>query len=295
LNVAIIGGGGFVGRNLARGLVGAGFKIRLLTYRSKSDFGESGQVKLVAADIHDKESLKDALKGIDVIYHLVGIIAETKYLTFEKTVVQGTANLIEACVHNNVGKIIYLSALGTSENAKTNYHQAKWKAEEIIRNSKMEYVILRPSTIFGPEDKFINMLANMIRKFHLVPIIGNGNYSLQPIFIDDLIKILISSLENSAASNRVVEIGGPEKLQFKAIIAVLKKILKKRSMIVYIPVCLARLGAYILERLIKPSPLTIDQIDMLLAGNICHDNELYDLFDIRLTSLEDGIVTYLRC
>jgi uncharacterized protein YbjT (DUF2867 family) len=294
LNVAIIGASGFVGRNLVRGLVGAGFQIRLLTHRSKSEFCESNHIKIAGADIHDKDSLITALNGIDVIYHLVGIIAETKHLTFEKTVVQGTANLIEACSQNCVKKIIYLSALGTSEDAKTKYHRAKWAAERIVRGSKLEYIILRPSATFGPEDKFINMLANMIRKSPLIPVIGDGCYQMQPIFIDDLIKIMINSLENSAVLNRVIEIGGPEQLQFRAIIALLGKVLKKKSVIIYIPVFLARFGAHIMENLMKPSPLTVDQIEMLLYGNIFSNNELNGLFDVKLTSFENGIAKYLR-
>jgi len=294
LKIAVIGGTGFIGRNLVRELTESGYRIRVLTRRGQSELDKTEHIESVPADIHNIDSLVSALKEIDIVYHLVGIITETRYLTFAKTVVQGTANLVEACRRNNVKKIIYLSALGTKKDAKTKYFKSKWAAENIIRNSGMEYVILRPSAVFGPEDKFINMLAGMIRKSPIIPIVGNGRYKLQPVFVNDLAKIMKDSASDNVFSGRAVDIGGPEQFSFRAIIAILKKILKKRSVNVYIPIPLVRFGAFIMEKLLKPAPVTLDQIEMLVSGNICDNSELYSLLNIRLTGLEEGITKYLR-
>lgn len=294
MKIAVTGAFGFVGSNLIRALIPTSHNIRALVHRRRPESVDSAKVEIVEADVHDRNSLISAFNGIDAVYHLVGIITETRKLSFEKTVVEGTANVVEACRHNGVRKVIYLSALGTSETAETKYHRTKWSAEEIIRGSGLEYVILRPSAIFGPDDKFINMLADMTRRSPIIPVIGDGRYQLQPIYVDDLAKIMVNVLGNAKALNKTIEMGGPEQLQFRAIIALLKKMLKKRRMVVYIPLGLIKLGASVMELFLKPSPVTVDQIKMLVGGNICSSNELQDIFEIELTTLRDGFNKYLR-
>jgi NADH dehydrogenase len=293
LKIAVTGASGFVGRNLIDLLKQTNHDIRALIHRSKIESPEN-KLEFVSADVHDLDTLINALKGVDVVYHLVGIIAETRRLTFEKTVTGGTKNLVEACARCGVGKIIYLSALGTSPDAKTKYHKSKWQSEESVRNSGVRFVILRPSIIFGPEDKSINTFVSMVKISPVIPIVGDGRYLMQPIFIDDLVHIMLDFLDNARAEGRTIEIGGPEQLQFKQIIAIIKKVLKRQRWRLYIPAWLVKPVAVLMEKIIKPAPITGEQIEMLLAGNICDNYELNELIDIKLMPLEDGLRKYLR-
>jgi NADH dehydrogenase len=294
LRIAVAGASGFIGRNLIKALADSGHEVAAL-YNSRSPsqpFPDA--ISWLKANIHSVNELTAAFENVQVVYHLVGIIAETRQLTFEKTVVGGTANIIEAARRNSVGKIIYLSALGTSPDAPTKYFQAKWNAEEAVRKSGMEYVILRPSVIFGPEDKFINTLARLIKFSPIVPIIGNGRQMLQPIFVRDLTSIMISALENSRAAYKTIEFGGPEKLEFRRLVEIIKNVLNKERVNFYIPNWLAVLMAGILENIMKPSPLTRDQLKMLEIGNVVDNSRMLEIFGLNLTKVEDGLRIYLR-
>ncbi len=294
MKIAVTGATGFIGRGLIRALSQTKHDIIGLSRRAAIPDDPSSRLKFLSADIHNAESLKKALLDVQIVYHLVGIISETKKLTFAKTVVGGTDNLINACHEAGVGKIIYLSALGTGPESSTKYFQSKWRAEKLIRKSGLEYVIMRPSVVFGPEDKFINMLAKMIKYSPFTPIPGNGRMRLQPIYVKDLSAILTAILEKSEIWGKTVETGGPEALEYREIIAIIKKVLNRRRPNIYIPLWLMKLNAAVLEAVLKPSPLTRDQIKMLGSDNICDNRELLNVIDIKLTRLEDGLKEYLR-
>ncbi len=300
MKIAITGASGFIGSALTKALAEENHDLRLLMHRNKpatvkSDLSDSpGRTELVHGDVQDTESLKTAFKGVDVVFHLVGIIAETRNLTFEKTVTVGTQNVVEAAAACSVKKLIYLSALGTSDKAISKYHQSKWKAEEEVRNSGIEFVILRPSVIFGPGDDFLNKISSMIKKLPFAPIIGNGEYLLQPVYIYDLIKILVACLKNSKASGKTIEVGGPRAYRYKEIIRILKSHLNKNRINIYLPVWLMSIAAAVMEKLMKPAPITTDQLKMMQAGNYCDNKEMKEIFEINLTDLEDGLKEYMR-
>lgn len=294
MKIAVTGASGFVGRALTESLKCKGHRLVLLSHKNPPQFSKDDNIEVICADVHDYESLKAAFDGVDIVYHLIGIIAETRELTFERTVVSGATNVVRAAQECGVSKIIYMSALGTQAEAMAVYHRSKWKAEESVRNSGIEHVILRASIIFGPEDKFLNMIAGMIKKSPFVPIIGDGKYLLQPVFINDLAEILSDCIDNIKAVNQTIEVGGPFAYSYKDLLAILKRHLNKKRINIYLPLWLMRIVAYIMERLLKPAPLTTDQLIMMKAGSSCDNKKLHDVFIIELTKLEDGLKKYMR-
>lgn len=294
MKIAITGASGFVGRHLVDALADAGHRLRLIVHKSRPESRAGVSLETVTASVHNSDSLAEAFRGVDLVFHLVGIIAETKELTFEKTVSAGTHNVVAACRACNVKRIIYLSAAGASSSALSKYHQAKWKAEEAVRSSGLKYTIFRPSVIFGQGDGFVSTLVSLIRKFPVVPIIGDGRYELQPVYVKDLVSILKDSVRLDRTLNKTIEVGGPERLQFREIISTVKRVLKKKRGNIYLPLWFMRINALILERIMKPAPITADQLLMLKAGNICDNRQLDEVFDIKLTGFEEGLKRYLR-
>ncbi len=294
MKIAITGASGFVGSYLVTSLLNQNHKLNLLTHKKEPSFNQDKNINIFTGDIHNQDSLQNFLKDVDVVYHLVGIIAETGTLTFKKTVIQGTKNLVVACQKNDVKKIIYLSALGTEKNAPSQYHQSKWQAEEAVRKSGIDYVILRPSVIYGQGDGFVSMVKKLIIKLPLTPIIGRGDFKLQPIYIDDLISIMTSLLPNRDVLNQTIEIGGPQQLSYLQIVKILKSILKKKRGTLYLPMWFMKTNAWILERIMKRPPLTTDQLRMMQIGNICDNKKLLKNIDIKLTPFEEGLKKYLR-
>lgn len=294
MKIAITGASGFVGGHLTRALSERGHSLRLITHRRPVGEEALKSMEIVGGDVHDRRSMTAAVESVDVVYHLVGIIAETRTLTFDKTVAEGTKNVVAACLDREVKRIIYLSAAGTSPGAVSKYHQTKWTAEEAVRNSGISYTIFRPSIIFGPGECFISMLVRMISRFPLVPIIGNGKYELQPVYIDDLVRVMSRAPENEKSFSKTIEIGGPGKYQYREILSILKRILNKKRGNVYLPLWFMKANAFLLEKVLTPAPITRDQIAMLVAGNVCDNSKLEELFDIELTDFEDGLRKYMR-
>lgn len=293
MKIAVTGASGFVGSHLLRAL-SENHDVTVLYHSSKSKYTFSKRVKTVKGSLADMKSLRNAFKDADVVFHLVGIIAETRNKTFRKTVVSGTENVVKACRDMNVKKIIYISALGAEENAATKYHQTKFKAERLIIRSGIEYVILRPSIIYGEHDGFVSMLTKQIKFMPFTPIIGTGKYLFQPVYIDDLMLVMIKSIESLTAINKIIEIGGAEQLEFIEIINILKKRLQKKRLNFYIPIALMKLIAGLLEIIIKPAPVTVDQLVMLEAGSTCDIKMMKEIYSIEPLRFEDGIKIYLR-
>jgi len=294
LKIAITGASGFVGRHLVASLAETEHHLRLLIHRKHIESVSGDKIETVFGDVHNSDSLDKAFEGVDAVYHLVGIIAETGQLTFEKTVTAGTKNVVAACLQNNVRHIIYLSALGASEDAISKYHQSKWQAEEAVRDSGVDYTIFRPSVIFGEGDGFVSTLVWLTKKFPLTPVIGHGDFLLQPVYINDLIHLLMNSLGNKKARNKTIEIGGPDKISYKEILRIVKRVLNKKRGNLYLPMWFMKLNAFLLERTLKPSPITTDQLKMLEVGNTCDNKKLYEIFEIELTAFEEGLRKYMR-
>lgn len=226
------------------------------------------RVKVVRGGVDDSASLEELLAGVDLVFHLVGLIAETRTQSFSETVVNGTRNLVAAAAKSGVKRIIYLSALGTSEDAPTEYHLSKHHAEAAIRESGLDYTILRASVVIGNGGGFLAMLEDIIRYLPLTPIIGSGRYLLQPIAMSDLISSLMATIERRESVNQVIDLAGPEQLEYLEMIAILKQVMLKRRMNIFVPMAVMRLMAGLLESILKPAPITRDQLVMMEMGNI---------------------------
>lgn len=293
-HVAVLGGSGFIGTQLTLNLLHMGYNLHLLINRTEPDYvSPRGQLNVYRGKIENKQALLECFQGCEIVYHLVGIIAETRDKTFQKTVADGTALVVEAAQEAGVKKIIYLSALGTAEDAPSLYHRSKWQAEEHVRRSGLDFTIFRPSVVYGPDDQFINMLAGMIRRVPVVPVIGDGQYRLQPVAVDELAAVMVMAAEKDFTSRKTYEIGGPRQLTYLEILDIIKQVLGVKRMNVYIPVWLARLAAAIMEKILRPAPLTTDQLNMMAAGSVCDQTEAEKEFGVEFSSLENKIVAYL--
>ena len=294
MKVAVTGATGFIGRHLVKGLLMAGHEVVALTHHRQPPAWNGGAPITAAASVDDMSALQAAFAGVEVVYHLVGIIAETRNKTFEVTVVGGTANVISACRASGVSKVVYLSAMGTSPEAPSRYHQAKHRAETSVRQSGLHFLILRPSVVYGPGDGFVSLLASMVKGLPVVPIVGSGRYQLQPVHVDDLVRVMAQALKLESCWNQTVEIGGPEKLEYRQVLEHIMQVLGRKRPTVRVPLAPLRLAVGALERVIKPSPLTRDQLIMMAMGNTGDISKMKELFGVEPIRFADGLASYLR-
>lgn len=293
MKILIAGGTGFVGASLTGELIKNGHQVSLLV-REKSGYKvrQFNKVSVVRCEYdYPVISLDDEF---EVLANCVGIIREfpSKEITFEKAHYEIVKYLIDLARANSIKRFIQISALGVGPDAKTGYFKTKYRAEEAVRNSGLNYTIFRPSTIFGPNDDFINMLLGMFKRLPVMPVIGDGKYHMQPVYIDDLCSVIIKSLEDELTFYRSFEIGGPEIISYNSMLDTIGNVLGKRVPKIHQPVVIMRILARMLGRF-SWFPITTEQLTMLLEDNFTHDKSLFEQYNIHPRSFEDGLRDYL--
>jgi len=287
------GGAGFVGGHVRQALLEKGHEIRLLIHKKGGSFGAG--VEPVEGDITISATFAGALRGCDAAINLVGIIREfpRRMQTFEKLHTEATRNLIDAAKAAGVKRYIQMSALGAVPNATSRYHQSKFRAEEVVRASGLDWTIFRPSIIFGPEDAFANKLAGMIRNFPVVPVIGDGAYRLQPVSVNDVARCFAMALEMPETFGKTFEVGGPDRLTYNDLLDTIGRVLGKPCVVkVSNPLAIMKVIVPVFQGF-SFFPLTMDQLLMLVEENIC-DDRWQETFQFEPERFAGGIARYLR-
>ena len=295
MNVFLTGSTGFVGTQILSDLKKEGYRVRALVRRgSESKLRDPREVEVVSGDVTEPESLRGKMAGCDAVIHLVGIIREfpQKGITFKRLNFDATKNIVDTARKEGIQRFLHMSVLGSRLNTKAKYHQTKYLAEEYVTGSGLDYTIFRPSVIFGPEDEFINILANMIKRMPLFPVAGKGDYRLQPVALEDVSTGFINSLSSSYTIGKTYDVGGVEKLKYIELIDIIGRILGKKVRKVYLPIWFI-VKMVRLMSIVPGFPITYDQLTMLIGDNTCDERGFIRDFDISPTLFEKGIIRYL--
>ena len=226
----IFGASGFVGRHLIRRLTKENFRIIAATrspylHGYLKPLGNPGQIDLEKVNLFDEEKLRILIKNSDVVINLVGILYETKKQKFEDIHAKFPDLLSKLCNELNIKKLVHISALGINETVSSQYMQSKLKGEKNIINNFDRSVILRPSVIFGPEDKFFNTFASIAQFSPALPLIGGGKTKFSPIYVGDVAKAIVKALKLDNLDPKIYELNGPENYSFKELMEILLLIL----------------------------------------------------------------------
>jgi uncharacterized protein YbjT (DUF2867 family) len=288
--VCITGSTGFVGRHIAKNLCSRGLRVRCLT-RASSDLTPLAglPVEICRGDVTDEASLQSALQGAVSVVHLVAIIRETKGATFEAINLSGTRNLVQAAKKMGVKRLVYMSNLGAGPDKRFPLLYTKWRAEEEVRSSGIDFTIFRPSVMFGRGDGFVCVLADIIRRLPLVLVIGSGRTKFQLISVEDVATCVAESLTNKRIFNQIIPLGGPEHLAYEEIIALIIKKLKLRRRKAHIPVPLMRFIVWTGGKLGLTLPITSAQLAMLTRDNITSLDAVEKVFGFKPISLCEKI------
>lgn len=300
--VVVDGASGYVGSHLVHKLCRSAQDVRCIVHpgakRADIDFLKScGAAVYQTALDEGQEQFRQAMSGAKTAVHLIGSIAPKAGERLEDLHGGQTQQLIKACKSLSVPKIVMVTALGCSADSQSHYHQSKWQAEELLRRSALNYVILRPSLIVGRlcgnrDSKLIARYRKLAQERKAVPLINGGGNLLQPVFIGDLVEALTLSITGNIADGQVLEIGGPDQLSMKRIIASLMESLSLNKPIKAVPAQLVQAAAFVLE-LIQPVPLvTKDQVIMSMSDNVCSNNALQTVFEIKGTPLTEALSSY---
>jgi len=270
--IAIFGAGGFLGRHLMRKLTELDYRIKVATRSPylkgylKSQ-GNAGQIELFKTNIFNEDEVKNILNNCDIAINLVGILYETKKQKFSQIHEKFPYLLSRLCNECEVKNLIHVSALGVEEKYESKYKQSKLNGEKNIKDNFKKSIILRPSVIFGPEDKFFNTFASLAQISPILPLIGGGKTKFSPIYVGDVAEAIVQALSINNTESKIYELGGPENYSFKELMEILLATIKKKRLLISIPFGLAKFQSYFLQMM--PNPLlTPDQVELLKNNNI---------------------------
>ena len=295
--IGIFGAGGFLGKHLMRQLTKLDYRIKVATRKPYlkgylKPLGNPGQIELFKTNIFNPEDIKQVLKNCDLVINLVGILYETRNQKFNQIHAQFPNLLSKLCNELGVKKLVHVSALGVKEGHASQYMQSKLQGEKNIQNTFKKSVILRPSIVFGPEDKFFNTFATLAQFSPILPLIGGGKTVFEPIYVGDVTGAIVKSLELTNSETIIYELGG-ENYSFKELMKILLVEIKKKRLLIPIPFGIAKFQSYFLQMM--PTPLlTPDQVEILKYDNVVSGKypALKDL-NINPTSIQTILPKYI--
>ena len=211
IQVVITGASGFVAKNLRKYL--SENDVNLISISRNNFRTYKNEQKIISKDYKEKFIL-NKIKNSNALIHLVGIGKQSVEIDYEMINVELTKHIVNLAKKAKIKKIVYNSGLGVSSKTSVGYFISKYKAEKIIVNSGLNYTIFRPSYIVGKDDLFTKFLKKQI-KIKTIEIPGSGQYSIQPIFINDVVKILFQSITEKKFGNKIIDLVGSEYLTFE--------------------------------------------------------------------------------
>jgi len=292
VKILVTGGTGFVGSRIVHALRAEGRRVRVLVRRrERGSRAASWGAELVRGDMTDRESLRGAVEGSEVVVHLVAI-RQGSGEQFRRVMEDGTRDLVAAAKEAGVKRFVLMSALGTTEQTKdlVPYYHAKWQEEQAVGGSGLEHVIFRPSFVFAKDGGILPTFRRLAKVAPVTPITGSGKQRIQPIWIEDVAAYFAQGVDKPEAANGTFELGGPDAVSWNEFWARLKRTRGLRRPSVHVPMALMRANALVTERLPGNIPLTRDLLKMLEHGdNVVADDDAVRTFQIPLVPLDDQL------
>jgi uncharacterized protein YbjT (DUF2867 family) len=269
MKIAITGATGFVGRHLSRSLSYQGHELVLI---ARGLDGRDRTVRRVhgaqfhAASVTDEEELVCVFEGCDGVAHCAGINREIGEQTYAKVHIEGTQAVVNAAQRTGVKKIALMSFLRARPDCGSGYHESKWRAEEIVRSSGLDYTISKAGVIYGRGDHLLDHLARSIMTVRLFAQVGWKDEAVRPVAVEDVVRLFEASLAEGRLSRSTVAVMGPERLRFSEVVRRVARAAERRVCVFPMPVWFHRALAWAFERVMRIPLISLAQVRMLAEG-----------------------------
>ncbi len=292
-HISIIGGSGFVGRSIARQLIANNASVTIACRHPERarDLQVQG-IRLHKADIYSGQGLDAAVQGASCVINLVGLLFERGAQSFDAAHVHGTEHLIAACQRAKVPQYIHMSALGADPGARSSYARSKGKAEQRVRQSHLNWSIMRPSVIYGVHDSFFNRFRRLYAIPPFAPLIGGGT-RFQPVWVEDVARAFAGCIGRRGVEGKIFELCGPEVYSLRELVEMMFHELGWKRLLIPVPDPVAGIMARIMSLLPTP-PLTPDQLLLLRRDNVASGDESFPAIFGQAARLSDILPTCLR-
>jgi len=295
--VLVTGAAGLVGIHTCRELSKKGWQVRALIRDPAKAAMALGQlpVEFRVGDVRDASTLRSSLSGCGAVVHLAAIAIEKKGESYRESNTAATERLISAARAETVQRVIFMSQNGADSRSPYPFLRSKGVAQDSIKTSGLNWTILRPSVIFGPEDQFVNVLGRLIKLTPRVfPLPGGGSARFQPIAVDDVARVIRMSLEKKDTVHQSYDLGGAVPLTLLQMTERILTAMGTHRKIVPIPVKALRPLVAMAQRLLPNPPVTPSLLDLLSLDNTVANNALTEHFKVVPIPFAADELQYLR-
>jgi uncharacterized protein YbjT (DUF2867 family) len=278
--ILVTGGTGFVGRALIRQLVSAGHPVRILIRPSSTtpNLPRGVSLEVAVAALSDERSLRAAMSGVDVVFHLAGAEHQGARADLFGTDIKGTETLARAVADLGIKRLFFVSHLGADRASAFPVFKAKAIAEEFIRRTGVPHTIFRAAILYGPEDHFTSGLARLIGLSPAIFFPSRSDTLLQPLWVEDLITSMVWSLDNEATIGQTYEIGGGEFFTVREVMDIVMKTIGKRRILLPLSMPYLRGLTVAFEQWFPGFPSSVFWLDYMSVNRTCPVDSIPRLF-----------------
>jgi NADH dehydrogenase len=260
MRIAVTGAAGFVGTHLTHRLESEGHDLVLISRRPRNENNQK------AADLSDASVLRELFHGCKVVAHCAGINREIGAQTYQRVHVEATRNVVEAAKAAGVEKIVLMSFLRARANCGSPYHESKWEAEEIVRNSGLDYTIIKAGVIYGLGDHMLDHLSHALHTFPVFGLVGFKEKSVRPLAVEDLVHVMRAAILDRRMKRQTIALLGPEEIYLSEAVCRVAEVVGKRPLMFPLPVFCHRLMAHVFELTMKIPLTSLAQVRILSEG-----------------------------
>jgi uncharacterized protein YbjT (DUF2867 family) len=287
MRILVTGGTGVIGEGAIPELIARGHQIRLFSRHAEEDARQWPGTEPTAGSVTDDESLRGVAGGCDAVLHIAGIAQEDPPdVTFAAVNVEGTRLVIEEAERAGAGRFVFVSSLG-ADIGDSDYHRSKRAAEELVRASGLRWTIVRPGNVYGPGDEVISTILKMVRTLPAVPVIDGGEHAFQPVWHEDLAKILAATIERDDLDGKTLEAVGPDTTTTNDLLTRFARITGREPARIPLPMALAQLAASLSS--IIDLPIDENKLTMLKEENVLRGKDASTVLGITTTPLDQGL------
>jgi len=250
MKVAITGATGFVGGHLSTRLTSEGHEV----------------VHTARRGLGDVDQLTAAFAGCKAVAHCAGINREIGDQTYARVHIEGTRNVVAAAKNAGVEKIVFVSFLRARPNCGSSYHESKWEAEEIVRNSGLDYTVIKAGIVYGRGDHMLDHLSHALHTFPVFGLVGLKEKSIRPLAIEDLVHVLRAALVDRRMKRQTIALLGPEEIYLSEAVRRVAEVVGKQPLMFPLPVVCHEIMAHVFERFMKVPLTSLAQIRILSEG-----------------------------
>ncbi len=267
--IAITGGTGFVGSHLAEALTAAGHQVRLI---ARGLDGRNAQIRnlpgaeFLAIGTSNEEELRHAFAGCDAVAHCAGINREVHPGDYERIHVEGTRNVVQAARAAGVKKIVLVSFFKARPDCGSPYHESKYAAEEIVRQSGLDYTVFKAGMIYGRGDHMLDHLSHIFHTLPFFALVGFQKKWSAPLAVEDMVRVMQAALCEGRLARQTVAIVGPERMPLREAVLRVARTVGKVPVIFPMPIAFHYGFATVLESVMKTPLVSVAQVRILTEG-----------------------------